>query len=219
MLPDQPGRQAGRNGISRMRVKRKGAGRLLRPARRAPSGVAGSCRQCRVKHCQPGERSGASRRSGAAWRRRPGPAAGAPGGSAAASRHRRPPRPGRLGQRLAAAKSRGIERRVQQHARPHAAPLGQLPEMRARGPCRHTRRTAAARCARRAGRPAGRRRPRPAGSAAGPSPSASAKNGERNGSTREPSELVPSGNRIRLSPAASRAACRRARARWRCACG
>ena len=65
---------------------------------------------------------------------------------------------------------------------------------------------------------AGRRPPTPAGSAAAcrraVRRSAIEKNAERNGSTREPSEVVPSGNRIRLSPPRERwRACHRARAR------
>ena len=72
------------------------------------------------------------------------------------------------------------------------------------GPCRRTRRTPDGWRARSATRPAGRTPPRPAGSAVDSAPSAIAKKALRNGSTREPSDVVPSGNRNRLSPAASR---------------
>ncbi len=70
------------------------------------------------------------------------------------------------------------------------------------------------------GRPASRSYATETGCTSGASaPSATEKNGERNGSTRAPSELVPSGNSSRLSPARSRPAWCRAPARWRRGCG
>ena len=134
----------------------------------------------------------------------------APGGSAAGSR-RRPPPPSRSPARAPCGWRRSrVERRVQQHRRAQAAMLRQPPEMRADV---HVAVPGEQRPRRPPGRQVGepvvdhrdrlhQRRVCLRVTAC----SASEKNAERNGSTREPSEVVPSGNRIRLSPAARRLA-------------
>ena len=117
--------------------------------------------------------------------------------------------PGGGGQRLAAGEVARIERRCAAPRSPAARIAGPAARNARTGPCRRTRRTAAGWPARWAGRRAGRRPPTPAAPAAAGRPSVTGssaidRKAERNGSTREPSEVVPSGNRIRLSPRASR---------------
>ena len=101
--------------IRRMRVKRKGAGR---PPSARPVSQQGAS-PCQAFAAASGG-GGGRRRRGGLHHRAVLPQCRGP------VRHRVP---GRLGERLARGEVHGVERRVQQHAGTHAAPLGEPPGM------------------------------------------------------------------------------------------